>query len=106
MILETAYETLRKCDLAHSQYDFSSHWCGMGRTYLSWVKAANAQPSHKALMQLVFNIDDKIEELSDDIQHEYPEVVAHDCAMLTTVRDEVMTFLRTSSPVRESMAQR
>lgn len=106
MILETAYQTLRKCDLATSQYDFSSQWCGMGRTYLSWIKAAKAKPSHKALMQLVFNIDDKIAELSDDIETEYPEVAAHDSALLSTVRDDVMSFLRSSSLSQEPKVRR
>lgn len=94
MILEAAYDTLRKCELADSQYQFSDEWCGMSRTYLSWVKAAKAEPSHKALIQLVLKIDDKLAELGDHTDHEYPEVVAHDCAVLTNVRDDVMNYLR------------
>ncbi len=101
MILETAYETLRKCDLAESQYQFSDEWCGMSRTYLSWVKAAKAEPSHKALIQLVFKIDDKIGELSGHTEQEYPEVAAHDCEVLTSIRDDVMTYLRKPSVFQE-----
>ncbi|MCA8889615.1 MAG: hypothetical protein KDA46_12335 [Parvularculaceae bacterium] len=94
MILINAYETLRDCDLALSQYEFSRDWCGMGRTYLSWAKSANAKPSHKALIRLVFAIDEKLAQLSGDHESEFPEVAAHDCQALSSLRTELISALK------------
>ena len=94
MILEQAYETLKKCELTESQYDFSRHWCGMGRSYMSWAKSADRDPSPKALLQLVYKIEDKIAELDSDQLDEFPEVTAHDRKALAAIHGQITAYLR------------
>ena len=83
MILSEAYNTLKRCDLTQSQYDFSVVWCGMSRSYLSWVKSSNTCPSANALLNLVFRIEERIDTLdneeevdSDVVAQPQPDVAA------------------------------
>lgn len=93
-ILTTAYQQLKECDLAKSQYEFSSRWLGKGKSYYSWLKSRQAEPSIEALTCLLVRMDRKIELLEADPDPWFPEVSAHDAAILRELRARVVAQLR------------
>lgn len=92
-ILETAYETLKRCDRTQSQYDFSANWCGKSRSYLSWLKSADANPSVQSLATLLFRINAEMEKLKAAPDMEFPEVTEHDLKKLEDLKSLVTSEL-------------
>lgn len=80
MFLEEIYETFRQNSMTKSQYDFSSRWLGKSRSYLSWLKAGQHNPSTDALCHLLF----QLEHCADDESVEGKEraVVSQDAQKL------------------------
>jgi len=92
-ILATAYQQLKECELAKSQYQFSSRWLGKGKSYYSWLKSRQAEPSIEALTFLLLRMDRKIELLDADPDPWFPEISAHDAAILRELRASLMKEL-------------
>lgn len=81
-VIEQVYDGLKRCEKARSQYEFSSDWCGMSRSYYSWLKAANARPSVTALATLYVRLEQEAERLESTDGLEFPEVAEHDARAL------------------------
>lgn len=92
-ILATAYKELKRSELAKSQYEFSARWLGKGRSYYSWLKSRQAEPSIEALTCLLVRMDRKIELLEADPDPWFPEVSAHDAVILRELRASLMKEL-------------
>ena len=93
-LLSHTYHTLKRCELTDSQYDFSTRWLGAGKSYFSWIKAANAEPSIGKLTRLAMRIERKIEELDAEPDPIFPEVTAHDAAVLRSLHDKLLETLK------------
>lgn len=81
-VIDQVYDGLRRCERARSQYEFSSDWCGMSRSYFSWLKAAKARPSVAALATLYVRVEQEAERVEKTNDLEFPEVAEHDARKL------------------------
>ena len=84
-VLETTYLTLKKCELTDSQYDFSANWCGMSRSYLSWLKATKTSASIEALTKLLFKLRAEEKRLRANPGCIFPEVQEFDAGQLRSL---------------------
>lgn len=94
-VLATAYNNLRECELATSQYDFSENWCGKGKSYYSWLKATSSEPSISTLTVLMYRLDKAIDRLQKTRSINFPEVTEHDLSLLLNSRKLVNEYLST-----------
>ena len=92
-VVEKIYEALRQAELTDSQYDFSANWCGMSRSYLSWLKAAKAHPSIEVLSKLLFRVQAEEQRLMEMGESLFPEVHAHDAKQLQEIKRALQSEL-------------
>ena len=94
MITTTAYKKLKTLELVESQYDFSQHWLGKGKSYMSAIKAAKRKESVDSLTALMLKLEAKAREYELLGQLSGGEHVTHYSGELRTLAREVWGNIR------------
>ena len=81
-------------ELVESQYDFSQHWLGKSKSYMSAIKAAKRRESLDCLTVLIFKLEAKAREYELLGQLRGGEHVAHYCGELRTLARDVWSDIR------------
>ncbi len=94
MITTTTYKKLKTLELVESQYDFSQHWLGKGKSYMSAIKAAKRKESVESLTALLLKLQAKAREYELLGELDGGEHVAHYGGELRTLAKQVWGNIR------------